>query len=60
MTNHSLYWEIPAEGVAGQIINEHSGLCLTADDAGGVHLGACGTNLPAVRMQSDAAQYGCL
>jgi hypothetical protein len=43
-TNHSLYWEIPAEGVAGQIINEHSGLCLTADDAGGVYLGACGTN----------------
>jgi hypothetical protein len=34
---------MPAE-VAGQIINEHSGLYLTADDAGGVYLGACGTN----------------
>jgi hypothetical protein len=43
-TNHSLYWEIPAEGGTGQIINEHSGLCLTADDAGGVYLGTCGTN----------------
>jgi hypothetical protein len=43
-TNHSSYWEIPAEGGTGRIVNEHSGLCLTADDAGGVYLGACGTN----------------
>jgi len=43
-TNHSLYWEIPAEGGQGQIINEHSGLCLTANDAGDVYLAACGTN----------------
>jgi hypothetical protein len=43
-TNHSLYWEIPAEGGTGQIINEHSGLCLTANDAGDVYLGTCGTN----------------
>jgi len=43
-TNHSVYWEIPAEGGTGHIVNEHSGLCLTADDAGGVYLGACGTN----------------
>lgn len=43
-TNHSLYWEIPAEGGTGQIINEHSGLCLTANDAGNVYLDTCGTN----------------
>jgi Ricin-type beta-trefoil lectin domain len=43
-TNHSLYWAIPAEGGTGQIINEHSGLCLTANDAGGVYLATCGTN----------------
>jgi hypothetical protein len=43
-TNHSLYWEIPAEAGTGQIINEHSGLCLTANDAGGVYLATCGTN----------------
>ena len=43
-TNHSLYWQIPAEGGQGQIINEHSGLCLTANDAGGVYLATCGTN----------------
>jgi hypothetical protein len=39
-----LYWAIPAEGGTGQIINEHSGLCLTANDAGGVYLATCGTN----------------
>jgi hypothetical protein len=43
-TNHSFYWAIPAEGTTGQIINEHSGLCLTANDAGGVYLATCGTN----------------
>ena len=43
-TNHSVYWEIPAEGGTGQIINEHSGLCLTANDAGDVYLATCGTN----------------
>ena len=43
-TNHSLYWAIPAEGGQGQIKNEHSGLCLTANDAGGVYLATCGTN----------------
>jgi hypothetical protein len=43
-TNHSLYWEIPAEGGTGQIINEHSGLCLTVNHAGNVYLATCGTN----------------
>jgi len=43
-TNHSLYWAVPAEGGTGQIINEHSGLCLTANDAGNVYLDTCGTN----------------
>jgi hypothetical protein len=43
-TNHSLYWEIPAEGGTGHIVNEHSGLCLTANDAGDVYLDTCGTN----------------
>jgi hypothetical protein len=43
-TNHSLYWAVPAEGGTGQIINEHSGLCLTANDANDVYLDTCGTN----------------
>lgn len=43
-TNHSVYWAVPAEGGQGQVINEHSGMCLTANDAGAVYMDTCGTN----------------
>jgi hypothetical protein len=43
-TNHSAYWAVPAENGQGQVINEHSGMCLTADDALTVYMDTCGTN----------------
>jgi hypothetical protein len=43
-TNHSAYWAVPAENGQGQIVNEHSGMCLTADDALTVYMDTCGTN----------------
>ena len=43
-TNHSVYWAVPAENGQGQIVNEHSGMCLTANDADDVYMATCGTN----------------
>jgi Ricin-type beta-trefoil lectin domain len=43
-TNHSVYWAVPAENGQGHVVNEHSGMCLTANDAGDVYMDTCGTN----------------